>query len=452
MTKSFKTLWERFLFRDRGVLPAPRLLVAFGVLSLGLFIFSFGQLSWLFILCSNVLLLALSFIDFLWMPKKKELTFQRDISDELERDEEVNVKVTIENRSSHMITYHLVDALPRSFVRDFPMEGEVPGESKQTAAYKTQAPVRGHYTIPKLYVRYRSKLGLWERQFSPEVHDQVSVIPDMSEARHVLHNAQQFLLYEGNHVKKRQIGSGEFAQIRSYVVGDDLRKINWRQSAKLQELMTNEYEPEHGKYISIVVDCGRMMGVELEESNRLERSLEAALTVAAAALQKGDYVSFFAFSKNVKAYVPPNKGMSHLKKIINEVYNIQVDPYESNYAEMLQYLETVQKKRSFILLFSDVSTFLYEEAPLFYLQRLRRKHVFLMLGIEDHMTEAWTKTEPIDSKKAMIKSMAQKQVMEKKREMVKWEKQGLQMIETPEENLATSAVSRYMDLMNRGLL
>ncbi len=452
MTKSFKTLWERFLFRDRGTLPAPRLLVVFGMLSLGLFTLSFGQLSWLLILCSNVLLLALSFIDFLWMPKKKELTFQRDISDELERNEEVEVKVTIENKSHHSMTFRIVDALPRSFVRDFPIEGEVTGESMRTAIYKTQAPVRGDYTIPKLYVRYRSRLGLWERQVSPDVHDQVSVIPDMTEARQVLHNAQQFLLYEGDQVKKRQMGSGEFAQIRSYVVGDDLRKINWRQSAKLQELMTNEYEPEHGKYISIVVDCGRMMGVELEESNRLERSLEAALTVAAAALQRGEYVSFLAFSKNVKAYVPPNKGMPHLKKMINEVYNIQVDPYESNYANVLQYLETVQKKRSFILLFSDVSTFLYEEAPLYYLQRLRRKHVFLMLGIEDYMTEAWTKAEPTDSKKAMIKSMAQKQVVEKQREMAKWEKQGLQMIETPEENLATSAVSRYMDLLNRGLL
>ncbi len=452
MTKSFKTLWERFLFQDRGVLPTQRLLIAFAFFSLSLFILSLGNLSWSIVIVSNILILGVSFIDFLWLPKKKELTFHRDIGDEIERAEKVNVQIMIENQSSHIMKYRIMDALPRSFDRPFPIEGEVAEESKVIATYHTHAPVRGDYTIPKLYVRYRSKLGLWERQVSPDIQDRVRVIPDLSEARHVLNNAQKFLLYDGSQVKKRQIGSGEFAQIRSYVVGDDLRKINWRQSAKLQELMTNEYEPEHGKYISIVVDCGRMMGVELEDSNRLERSLEAALTVAAAALQKGDYVSFMAFSKNVKAYVPPNKGMPHLKKIINEVYNIQVDPYESNYGNVLQYLETVQKKRSFILLFSDVSTFLYEEAPLFYLQRLRRKHVFLMLGIEDHMTEAWTKVEPEDSKKAMIKSMAQQQVMEKKRELAKWEKQGLQMIETPEENLATSAVSRYMDLMNRGLL
>lgn len=42
--------------------------------------------------------------------------------------------------------------------------------------------------------------------------------------------------------------------------------INWRQTAKLQEVMTNEYEPEHGKYITILIDCGRMMGAELKKA------------------------------------------------------------------------------------------------------------------------------------------------------------------------------------------
>ncbi|RKJ08673.1 DUF58 domain-containing protein, partial [Butyricicoccus sp. 1XD8-22] len=90
-------------------------------------------------------------------------------------------------------------------------------------------------------------------------------------------------LHEGMKIRKFQSGSGEFAQIRKYAAGDDPRMINWRQTAKLQEVMTNEYEPEHGKYITILIDCGRMMGAELKKGNRLERALEAAMTVTAAA-------------------------------------------------------------------------------------------------------------------------------------------------------------------------
>ncbi|WP_350448822.1 DUF58 domain-containing protein [Rossellomorea vietnamensis] len=280
----------------------------------------------------------------------------------------------------------------------------------------------------------------------------MKVIPDLTETRKVLEDAQRFLLYEGVKIRKMQSGAGEFSKIRNYVVGDDPRKINWRQTAKLREVMTNEYEPEHGKYITILIDCGRMMGAELKKGNRLERSLEAAMTVTAAALQNGDYVSVLAFSKNVKVYIPPAKGMAHLQTILHRIYNLEVDAAESNYAAVLHYVQTVQKKRSLLLLFSDIHTFLHEDNALYYLQRLRRQHLFLMIGIEDEMLMKRIKSEPVDEIQAMMKSMAQKQMLVKKREKSKWEKQGLLMVEAREEKLATTAVSYYIDLMNRGLV
>ena len=228
--------------------------------------------------------------------------------------------------------------------------------------------------------------------------------------------------------------------------------INWRQTAKLQEVMTNEYEPEHGKHITILIDCGRMMGAELSKGNRLEKVLEAALTVTAAALQKGDYVSVLAFSKEVKVFVPPAKGMAHLQTILQSIYDIKVDAAESNYAAVLSFLETMQKKRSLLLLFSDVRTFLHEESALTYLQRLRRRHLFLMIGIEDMAILKRIDEEPVNVQSAMVKSIAQQQMLIKKREKIKWEKQGLIMIEAREEKLAAAAVSHYIDIMNRNLL
>src|SRR5699024_7224484 len=106
--------------------------------------------------------------------------------------------------------------------------------------------------------------------------------------------------------------------------GDDPRMINWRQTAKLQEVMTNQYEPEHGKHITILIDCGRMMGVELDEGNRLEKTIEASITVAAAALKNGDYVGVLAFSSDIKVYVPQEKGMEHLQRILQSIYHYRL--------------------------------------------------------------------------------------------------------------------------------
>jgi uncharacterized protein (DUF58 family) len=394
----------------------------------------------------------MSLLDLMLSPKKNQLIIKRLIPNEIERGLSYEVQIEITNNSPYEMNFRFVDGIPQSFKKEFPIHGKVHKETISVVTYETIAQIRGKYDINKLYFRYKSLLGLWEKQTTLVLNDTVKVIPDLTETRNYLESAQHFLLYEGMKIRKHQSGSGEFTKIRSFVVGDDPRKINWRQTAKLQEVMANEYEPEHGKYMTVLIDCGRMMGAELSKGNRLERVLEAALTVTVAALQKGDYVSVLAFSNDVKVYVPPGKGMAHLQTVLQAIYHLEVDASESNYAAVLTYLQTVQKKRSLILLFSDVQTFLHEESALTYLKRLRQRHLFLMIGIEDELLLYKIREKPVTVQNAMMKSIAQQQMLLKKREKIKWESQGLQMIEAREEKLAIAAVSYYIDVMNRGLL
>ncbi|MGG1675409.1 DUF58 domain-containing protein [Neobacillus sp. NRS-1170] len=453
MTKSLKSLWARFLFQDRGILPTNRLLLLFFIFSLFLTLGSFwGVYSWGYVFFVNGFVFLVSLADLLFSPRKKQLFFSRSRSEEMERGINYSFKINIKNESVYPFSYLLIDGLPQSFEQGFPLVGSIPKESAATISYETIAKERGQYEIQKLYFRYRSLLGLWEKQITVDLADSIKVIPDLTETKQYLENAQQFLLHEGLKIRRMRSGAGDFSKIRSYVVGDDPRKINWRQTAKLHEVMTNEYEPEHGKYITILIDCGRMMGAELKKGNRLERTLEAAITCTAAALQKGDYVSVLAFSNEIKVYVPPSKGMAHLQTILQAIYNLKVDAAESNYAAVLQYLEMVQKKRSLLLLFSDVRTFLHEESALIYLKKLRQRHLFLMIGIEDRSLQRRINEEPIDVQTAMLKSIAEQQNLIKKREKNKWEKQGLQMIEAQEEKLAIRAVSHYIAIMNQNLL
>ncbi|WP_084309239.1 DUF58 domain-containing protein [Alkalihalobacterium bogoriense] len=451
MTKPSQNLLDRFLFRDKGIVPSKKLVIFLSVTA-GIFLIgSFFGLSFVFILLLFIIVLLASLSDLLFSAKKGQLTFTRTIEEKIERGLSYRVSITIETMSSHWIKIELIDGLPQSFVRSFPIHGVLSSE-RTTVIYETIAPIRGDYTISYLFVRYESKLGLWKKQIKVPLEDKVKVIPDMTETKQYLESAQRYLLYEGSMKRKHRSGAGEFSKIRNYVVGDDPRLINWRQTAKLQEVMSNEYEPEHGKYITILVDCGRMMGSELKKGNRLEKALEAALTVTAAALNKGDYVAVIAFSKDVKVFVPPGKGMAHFQTILHAIYDVQVDAAESNYGEILRYLELVQKKRSFLLLFSDVSTFLHEESALHYLIRLRKRHLFLMIGVEDETLLERVADYPTTVQNAMVKTIAQQQWVVKKRGKAKWEKQGLHLVEAKEERLATVAVSSYINIINRGLL
>lgn len=452
MIKSLRSYLDLLLFRGRGVLPTKGLLVLYASLSIVLVGFSFLKLSWTFILMTNILFFSLSFLDLFLSPGRKELSFKRRIPIKLERDLIYDIKIDVKNKSDKSFQFIVRDDLPQSFIKKTSIKGEVGAKEEKTFSYQLSAAIRGDYRLAQLHIRYKSPLGLWAKQMTVEDESRVKVIPDMTEVKDYLEDAQSFLMYEGMKIKRQQVGTGEFASIRNYVVGDDPRRINWHQTAKLQEVMTNIYEPEQGKYITILIDCGRMMGVELKDANRLERVLESALTLAAAALDRGDYVAVLAFSNEIKSYIPPEKGIDHIQTIVNELYKLEVEAVESNYQLAFHYTETALNKRSLLFLFSDVQTFLQNDLLLNQLIRIRERHLFFMVGLEDYVIKERAALRPETVEESMIKSIAQDQLLRKREEKLIWEGRGLQLIEAEEEHLTATAVSYYIELMNEGLL
>ncbi|WP_042144134.1 DUF58 domain-containing protein [Paucisalibacillus sp. EB02] len=452
MTKLLRNLWGRFLFQDRGIVPTKKFLVFYLFISFTITLLTLVGISWVAVFVLNAMILLVSFIDLFFTPKRSQLILKRSIPKQLERGITYSVGIDVENLSDLSCKVQLIDGTPQSFKVNSPIIGLIPKREKVKLSYHIVAPVRGKFELNKLYFRYASSLGLWKKQSSAEVIDEVNVIPDLIETKKYLEDAQKYLMHEGLKVRKHKTGVGEFSQIRNYVVGDDPRKINWRQTAKLQNVMTNEFEPEHGKHVMILIDCGRMMGAELRRTNRLEKALEAAITVAAAALDNGDYVGVIAFSKQVSVFVPPDKGMAQLHKILESVYHLEVDASESNYLQALQYLQSVQKKRSLILLFSDIQTFLQEDRTLMYFEGIRKRHLFLLVTVEDELMVKRAKEEPTGVNQAMVKGVAQQQILHKKRQKAKWERRGFILVEAKEERLATDAVSQYIHIMNQGLL
>lgn len=450
--KLLRRWWGRFLFQDRGIAPTAKLITVMVVLTVMMTAITFFRFSWLYVIIIFVLVLGVSFVDLIFSPKRTKIEVSRSVPEDLERNAKESVCLTVRNNSKYQCIVRFADDSPLSFQAVLPSNQRIEGNQVTEITYPIEARTRGDFQLSKVYLRYRSPFGLWEKQKTFSCEAVVKVIPNLSETKQYLESAQQYLLHEGLKIRKQRTGIGEFSKVRNYVVGDDPRKINWHQSAKLQEVMTNEYEPEHGKYITLLVDCGRMMGAELKEGNRLERSIEAAITVAAAALKNGDFVSVIVFSKEIKAYVPPGKGLTHLDVILQNIYSVQVDTDESNYQAALQYAQSVQNKRSLILLFSDIYQFILEDQALFFMKRVQRKHLFVLIGIEDEMLQAKVKVMPHTSIAAMHKTIAQKQMQWKKQQMFKWKNQGLVMLEAPEDRLAVTAVSHYMKELNRGAL
>lgn len=454
MSKSFKTWLHRFQFRDKGFLPTKRLLFLFGILILPLLLSSFLNRGWLFFVVINSVVILLSLIDLLMLPKNKQITCDRKVPEKVERGSSFQVELTIctDYDGRFPLYFKVIDRLPDSFLRPFPIFKKMKVGQPLSLTYTSMGSVRGDYQLDKIYIRYGSSFGLWEKQTYFLLPQQIRVIPDLSGVKGYISSTPEMLLLQGVKPRKYQAGFGEFSLIRNYAVGDDPRKINWRATARRAEIMTNMYEPEHGKQVTLLLDCGRTMGVELRKSNRLEKSMEAMLTVAAMALKQGDYVSVLVFSDEIHAYISPGQGLSHLQRIVEGVYAFQARPVESNFAKAFQYLESIQKRRSLIMLFSDLDHFLLEDTFLPVLHPIRKRHFFLLIGIEDPMVRSWLNKEIEDTTTAMVKTMAEAQILKRKKQVDKWSQYGLQAIEAREENLVSIAVERYFEVINRGVL
>lgn len=452
MTTSLRRLWARFLFQDRGIVPTKRLIYLISGLGLILFVISFFRFDLIIFATVIVSVVLLSLLDLLRSPNRKELAIRRVIPEQVERHQREQLNLIVTNRSDKQAEIKWLDDLPESIETKRPDLVELLANQQLTIDQPIQASERGLFLLKKIYLRYQSQLGLWQKQITFELEDTIKVIPNLTESRDYLTSAQKYLLHEGSKIRKHGAGLGEFAKVRQYVVGDDPRKINWHQSAKLNEMMVNEYEPEHGKQIIIMIDCGRMMGVELEKGNRLERSIEAALSVATAALDNGDYVSVIAFAKDINVYVPAEKGLAHLQTILQAIYSLQVEANESNYVAAFQFIRTEQQKRSMVILFSDINQFFLDQQSLFFIKQLKKKHLFLGIGIKDEWKQINVELEPTTVNRAMRKTVAQQIELWNLREKIKWQNLGLDLIETKSDDLAVTTISYYIDRLNRGLL
>ncbi|MFD0698258.1 DUF58 domain-containing protein [Paenibacillus sp. GCM10027628] len=442
---------DKFLLQD-FILPTRRFiaLVAIGA-AVSLLGSAFGAglpVFWSY----NALMIVLSVVDLLLLPRRSVWTIQRRLPDRM--DVRLGFEIGLELRSQRPESVHveLSDDLPAVFsaVRNR-LDGYFDG-SEASFFYTTMALERGRYELGYVCLRYWGGLGLWKKQVRLEQADTIEIYPDLSQVRGVLGAVQDALILEGHRLFKKQRSGSEFHYIRDYVQGDDIRHINWKASARTTKLMTNLFQPEKGKIVTLVLDCGRQMGIELEGQVKLDRTLEAALTVAAVALKQGDQVALLAYSNHVKVFVPPGKGLQHLQELTRAVYDLRTDFVESSTQIAMSHVLRFLKKRSLVMLFSDMESYLYDKELLPYVSRLRRGHHVLLLSLQDPLLHQWARIRAEDSRQAYRQSIAHKFTKDRYAYITQMAGRGIPVMDVPADQLALSAVNVYLDLKSRDAL
>lgn len=471
MITSSKKRWPLFRYLGKRfshdfIIPTKRLQVLLLVGAVWPLLGIFSEM-WLYVWYGYLaLLLVLSLIDLWLLPKRSHWSVVRNLPERVDVHQSFEVRLELVLTGSDSLQLECSDDLPLTFVSEYEQEQSLNGlggtytptatgsiEGKRAVlTYMSTATERGKYLFHHVVLRYARGMSLWQKQVRLACPGEIGVYPDLSQVRGVLSSMQDALILDGNRLFKKQRSGSEFHYVRDYIQGDDSRQINWKASARTAKLMTNIYQPEKGKIVTLLIDCGRMMGIELKGQMKLDRTLESALTLAAIALKQGDQVALLAFSSTVKVYVPPGKGLQHLQELTNAVYDLKADFVESSYGIAMSYVIRYQKKRSMLVVFSDMESYLYDKELAPYLQRLRQRHRMLLLSLNDPLLHGWVRIQAEDSRSAYIQSVAHKFTLDRKVYMQKMASRGIPVMDVPADQLTLSAVNAYLELKSRDAL
>ncbi len=188
----------------------------------------------------------------------KSVSLQRRLSNERVLEEQpIKITTVLRNQSTDPVLVQVADPLPESLGI---LEGSAnylvlvgPGvENAITNVAKID--FRGHYVLPAPFARTRDEFGLREHAVETGPPIYLSVVPpieDLSDFSLESHTAQP----EIGTFRSGSVGVGtEFFGIRDYLPGDELRRINWKATARTGSLLSNEYEREHVTNIYLFVD------------------------------------------------------------------------------------------------------------------------------------------------------------------------------------------------------
>jgi uncharacterized protein (DUF58 family) len=171
----------------------------------------------------------------------------------------------------------------------------------------------------------------------------------------------------------------EFAEVREYQHGDEIRSIDWNVTARVGRPFIKVFDEERELTVMLVVDASASGSFGSKDQMKGEIGVEISAVLAFAAIKNNDRVGLLIFTDEVEVFVPPKKGRRHVLRVIRELLYFKPRGRKTSIATALEYMDRVVHRRSVVFVLSDFFDTNYQQA----LQRLRRRHDLIAIRLSD---------------------------------------------------------------------
>jgi len=408
-------------------------------------------ISWLL----TFLLLVLFFLDiYLLFKTPKGITASREVPKKLSNGDYNSLTVFVSSKYPFKTQVVIIDELPIQFQkRDFSYTAGLDKGEKKSFSYGLKPLERGNYLFGHLMVFASSPLRFIKRRYTFEKDRSAPVYPSIIQMQRYDFLAISNRLTEIGVKKIRRIGhTQEFEQIKEYVPGDDFRTINWKATAKKRQLMVNQYQDERSQPIYSLIDVGRVMKMPFNGLKLVDYAINATLAFSNVALKRKDKTGMLTFSNEVRNFVPAAQKITHLNTILETLYAIDTDFYETDFGRLYGQIKRKVTHRSLLLLYTNFEHISAVKRQLPYLLALNKQHLLVVIFFENTELEELVSTNAEDIQSIYHKTIAEKFILEKRRIQKELNNYGIQTILTKPEQLTLNTINKYLEIKARGLL
>jgi uncharacterized protein (DUF58 family) len=349
----------------------------------------------------------------------------------------------------------------RAVVRDAwpPSAGAQPGRVRvlippggQVSATTTLRPERrGDRPAGLVTVRSFGPLGLAARQASLPAPWSVRVLPPFLSRRHLPEKLAQLRQLDGQHRSMVRGQGTEFDSLREYVLGDDVRSIDWRSTARLTDVMVRTWRPERDRRIIVVLDTGRTSAGRVAGIPRLDASMDAALLLAALASRAGDRVDLLAVDRRVRARVIGAGRGELLAAFTDAMAVLDAELTEPDYSVMASAVLGVARQRCLVVLLTDLNPAAVAEGLLPRIALLTSRYRVLIGAVADPRVSEMAAARG-DAETVYEAGAAERALAERARISAELRRRGVDIVDAPPDRLPPALADAYLRLKAAGQL
>jgi uncharacterized protein (DUF58 family) len=412
----------------------------------------------------ELLLVALAIlvsVDVQLAASTRKLRYDRSPDRSARLAQQVDVGLLIHNDGPRRFRGQIRDAWPPS-ARARPRIHPVDIAAGQHQHVNTELrPVRrGDQRAAKVTARSIGPLGLAGRQRSQSVPGLVRVLPPFLSRKHLPSRLAKLRQIDGLLPTLIRGQGTEFDSLREYVVGDDVRSIDWRATARRADVVVRTWRPERDRRVVIVLDTGRTaagrVGVDPTAADpagwpRLDWSMDAALLLAALASRAGDHVDFLAHDRVSRAAVFGASRTELLAQLVEAMAPLQPTLVESDWHAMVSTIARRTRRRSLVVLLTDLNAPALDEGLLPVLSQLSAKHHVLLAAVADPRVDqmAAGRSDPA----AVYDAAAAERSRNDRRAIgTRLRSSGVEVVDAPPSEIAPALADRYLAMKATGRL